>query len=40
MTFKLPNVDQLRSVGADIGMDIAETYAQSVINFIAPFLHC
>ncbi len=37
MTFKLPNVDQLRSVGADIGMDITETYAQSVINFIAPF---
>ena len=37
MTFKLPNVDQLRSVGADIGMDITETYAQSVIDFIAPF---
>ena len=37
MTFKLPHVDQLRSIGADIGMDITESYAQSVIDFIAPF---
>ena len=37
MTFKLPNVDQIRAVGADIGMDITNSYAKSVIDYIAPF---
>ncbi len=37
MTFKLPNVDQIRAVGADIGMDITDSYAKSVIDYIAPF---
>jgi amidase len=37
MAFKLPNQDQLRAVGAEMGMDITPDYAQSVIEFIKPF---
>jgi amidase len=37
MSFKLPTVDQLRAIGAELGMDITEPYAKSVISFITPF---
>ena len=37
MAFKLPNQDQLRAVGAEMGMDITPDYAKSVIDFIKPF---
>src|ERR1700724_2527434 len=37
MTFKLPTIDQIRSVGAGVGMDITESYAKSVIDYVAPF---
>jgi amidase len=37
MAFKLPNQDQLRKVGAEMGMDITPDYAQAVIDYIKPF---
>jgi amidase len=37
MTFKLPSTDQLRKLGDELGMDLTESYAQSVINFLGPF---
>ena len=37
MTFKLPTIDQIRSVGAGVGMDITDSYAKSVIDYVAPF---
>ena len=37
MTFKLPNVDQVRSLGDALGMDLTESYAKSFIDYIAPF---
>jgi amidase len=37
MTFKLPTIDQIRSIGAGVGMDITESYAKSVIDYVAPF---
>lgn len=37
MAFKLPNHDQLKKVGAEMGMDITPDYAQAVIDYIKPF---
>ncbi len=37
MTFKLPNQDQLRALGADMGMDITAEYADAVIDYAKPF---
>jgi len=37
MSFKLPTIDQLRAIGAELGMDITDDYAKSVISFITPF---
>jgi amidase len=37
MSFKLPNIDQLQAIGAGLGMDITEDYAQSVVNYLGPF---
>jgi amidase len=37
MAFKLPNQDQLRALGASMGMDITPAYAGQVIEYIAPF---
>ena len=37
MSFKLPQVEQVRELGADLGMDLTEAYAQSVIDYVAPF---
>lgn len=37
MSFKLPQVEQIRELGADMGMDLTESYAQSVIDYLAPF---
>jgi amidase len=37
MAFKLPSVEQVRHVGANVGMDITENYAKSVIDYITPF---
>jgi amidase len=37
MAFKLPNQDQLRKLGAEMGMDITPDYAQAVIEFMKPF---
>ncbi|MSQ21532.1 MAG: amidase [Betaproteobacteria bacterium] len=37
MSFKLPQVEQVRELGADMGMDLTEAYAQSVIDYLAPY---
>jgi amidase len=37
MAFKLPTTDQVRALGAEMGMDITDKYAQSFLNYIAPF---
>ena len=37
MAFKLPTTDQVRALGAEMGMEITDKYAQSFINYIAPF---
>src|SRR5690606_6098311 len=37
MAFKLPNPDQLRKLGAEMGMDITADYANQVIEYITPF---
>ena len=37
MAFKLPTLEQVRHVGANVGMDITENYAKSVIDYITPF---
>jgi amidase len=37
MAFKLPNQDQLRKIGADLGMDLTPDYADAVIEYIKPF---
>lgn len=37
MAFKLPNTDQLRKLGAEMGMDITADYANQVIDYITPF---
>ncbi len=37
MAFKLPTQDQLRKLGAEIGMDITPDYAQEVVEYLKPF---
>ena len=37
MSFKLPNQDQLRKIGAELGMDITADYAQATIDYLKPF---
>jgi amidase len=37
MAFQLPNPEQFKRLGAEMGMDITTEYAQSVINFVKPF---
>ena len=37
MTFTLPSIDQLRRIGADLGMEITTDYAQELIEYIEPF---
>ena len=37
MAFKLPQVDQLRELGEELGMELTEEYAQSVANYLKPF---
>ena len=37
MAFKLPQVEQVRRLGADMGMELTAGYAQQVIDFVAPF---
>jgi amidase len=37
MSFKLPTTDQVRRLGEDLGMDLTDDYANSVVNFIRPF---
>jgi len=37
MTFKLPTVAQVRSIGATLGMDITDSYAETFIYYISPF---
>ena len=37
MAFKLPNPDQLRAIGAELGMDVTQDYAEAVIEYIKPF---
>lgn len=37
MTFKLPTPDQLKRIGGELGMDITDDYARSVLEFLAPF---
>jgi len=37
MSFKLPNQDQIRDIGAELGMDLTAQYADSVIDFLKPF---
>src|SRR5688572_26641552 len=37
MAFKLPTTDQVRALGAEMGMEITDKYAQSFLNYIAPF---
>ena len=37
MEFKLPNPDQLRKLGAEMGMDITADYANQMIEYITPF---
>jgi amidase len=37
MAFKLPSHDQLRKIGADLGMEVTADYAQAMIDFVKPF---
>ena len=37
MAFKLPNHEQLKQVGSEMGMDVTPDYAQSVIEFLKRF---
>jgi hypothetical protein len=37
ITFKLPTHEQLKKVGAEMGMDVPPDYAQSVIEFLKRF---
>ena len=37
MSFKMPDVRQLRGLGAELGMELTDPYAQSVIDYLAPF---
>jgi amidase len=37
MSFKLPSTKQLRELGEGLGLDITDSYANSVIGFIKPF---
>jgi amidase len=37
MSFKLPSTDQLRRLGEELGMNLSESYSDSVIKFLTPF---
>jgi amidase len=37
MTFKLPNQNQLRELGAEMGMELTEQYAEAVVEYLKPF---
>lgn len=37
MAFKLPTTSQVRALGAELGMELTDAYADSVIKYIAPF---
>jgi amidase len=37
MTFKMPSTEQVRKLGDALGIDVTDSYADSVIDFIKPF---
>jgi amidase len=37
MSFKLPSTDQLRRLGEELGLELTESYSDSVIEFLTPF---
>jgi amidase len=37
MSFKLPSTDQLRRLGEELGLELTESYSDSVIKFLTPF---
>src|SRR5277367_6681498 len=37
MSFKMPSTEQVRKLGDSLGIDVTDSYADSVIDFIKPF---
>src|ERR1700751_3859151 len=37
MSFKMPSTEQIRKLGDALGIDVTDSYADSVIDFIKPF---
>ena len=37
MSFKMPSTEQVRALGDSLGIDVTDSYADSVIDFIKPF---